>query len=84
LVSNYHSLQKHGISGDFKFIIIDRVPTIDIELTSFERFIMNSYDLLKKFSISSVKAYGLDTSNVTIEQVPLGRIPVGDSDLIRI
>ncbi|SDC98094.1 KUP/HAK/KT family potassium transporter [Williamwhitmania taraxaci] len=84
LVSNYHSLQKHGISGDFKFIIIDRIPTVDIELTSFERLIMNSYDLLKKFSISSVKGYGLDTSNVTIEQVPLGRIPVGDNDLTRI
>ncbi len=84
LVSNYHSLQKHGISGDYKFIVIDRVPTVDIALSSFERFVMNTYDVLKKFSISSVKGYGLDTSNVTIEQVPLGRVPACDNDLIRI
>jgi len=84
LVSNYHSLQKHGISGDFKFIIIDRIPTVDIALTSFERLIMNTYDVLKKFSITSVKGYGLDTSNVTIEQVPLGRVPMGENDLERV
>jgi len=84
LVSNYLSLQKHGVNGDFKFIIIDRIPTVDIELTSFERFIMNSYDVIKKFSISSVRSYGLDTSNVTIEQVPLGKVPPSEDDLIRI
>ena len=84
LISNYQSLQRHGINGDFKFIVIDRIPTVDIELTSFERFIMNTYDVLKKFSITSVKGYGLDTSNVTVEQVPLGRVPVEDNDLVRI
>lgn len=84
LVSNYLSLQKHGVNGDFKFIVIDRIPTVDIELTSFERFIMNSYDVIKKFSISSVRSYGLDTSNVTIEQVPLGKVPPSEDDLIRI
>ncbi|MGD9978270.1 MAG: KUP/HAK/KT family potassium transporter [Bacteroidales bacterium] len=72
IISSYRSLNKHGIAGDFRYIIIDRIQTVDINLTSFERFIMNAYEVVKKFSISNIKAYGLDTSNVTIEQVPLG------------
>jgi len=84
IISTYSSLSKHGIAGDFKFIIIDRIPTVDIELSSFERFIMNAYEVIKKFSISSVKSYGLDTSNVTIEQVPLGIFKSSETDLIRV
>lgn len=84
ITSTYASLSKHGIPGDFKFIIIDRIPTVDIELSSFERFIMNAYEVIKRFSISSVKSYGLDTSNVTIEQVPLGVFKSSESDLLRV
>lgn len=84
ITSTYASLHKHGIPGDFKFIIIDRIPTVDIELTSFERFIMNAYEVIKRFSITSVKSYGLDTSNVTVEQVPLGIFKSSESDLVRV
>ncbi|HUX54066.1 MAG TPA: KUP/HAK/KT family potassium transporter [Williamwhitmania sp.] len=84
IISTYASLHKHGIPGDFKFIIIDRIPTVDIELSSFERFIMNAYEVIKRFSITSVKSYGLDTSNVTVEQVPLGIFKSSESDLVRV
>ncbi|HUW07040.1 MAG TPA: KUP/HAK/KT family potassium transporter [Williamwhitmania sp.] len=84
ITSTYASLHKHGIPGDFKFIIIDRIPTVDIELSSFERFIMNAYEVIKRFSITSVKSYGLDTSNVTVEQVPLGIFKSSESDLVRV
>ncbi|MGE0078512.1 MAG: KUP/HAK/KT family potassium transporter [Bacteroidales bacterium] len=84
IVSSYNSLRKHQISGDFKFIIIDRIPTVDIQLSNFDRFVMNFYEVIKNFSITSVKAYGLDTSNVTIEKVPLGIIKFNEPDFIRI
>jgi hypothetical protein len=32
---------------------------------------MDIYSILKRFGISEVKSMGLDTSNVTIETVPL-------------
>lgn len=84
IMSNYKSLKKHQIPGDFKYIIIDRITTIDIQFTNFERFVMNFYEVIKNFSISSVKAYGLDTSNVTIEKVPLGVIKLHEPDFLRI
>ena len=32
---------------------------------------MDSYDILKKIGIPDEKAYGLDTSNVITEKIPL-------------
>jgi len=32
---------------------------------------MNIYNVLKRFGISDVKAFGLDSSNTVVEQVPL-------------
>lgn len=83
LTSKYYSLSKHNVPGDFRFIIIDRVLTVDTELKSNERFVMNAYDVLKKFSLSSVNAYGLDTSNVIVEQVPLSIAPLQEGGFER-
>lgn len=84
ITSKYYSLSKHNVPSDFKFIIIDRVLTVDTEFSTFERFIMNAYDVLKKFSLSSVNAYGLDTSNVLLEQVPLGIVPMQETGFNRL
>jgi len=83
ITSKYYSLSKHNVPSDFRFIIIDRVLTIDTELSTYDRFIMNTYDIVKSFSLSSISAYGLDTSNVVTEQVPLGIVPLQDSGFIR-
>ena len=72
IISKFQSLAKHNVPGDFRFIIIDRVLTIDTELTTYEKFIMNAYEVVKTFSLSSADSNGFDTSNVVIEQVPLG------------
>ncbi|RPH26909.1 MAG: potassium transporter Kup [Bacteroidales bacterium] len=84
ITSKYYSLSKHNVPSDFRFIIIDRVLTVDTELTTAERFVMNAYDVVKKFSMSSVNAYGLDTSNVMIEQVPLGIVPLTENGFKRL
>jgi len=84
ITSKYYSLSKHNVPSDFRFIIIDRVLTVDTELSTMERFVMNAYDVVKKFSINSVNAYGLDTSNVMVEQVPLGLVPAQENGFQRL
>ncbi|MFH0864700.1 MAG: KUP/HAK/KT family potassium transporter [Bacteroidota bacterium] len=71
MISRYESLKHHNIMGDFRFVVIDRIQNYDFDFSPFEQFIMDSYNWLKKIGISDVKAYGLDTSNVEVEKVPL-------------
>jgi KUP system potassium uptake protein len=84
ILSRYESLRKHKIPGDFKFVMIDRVPNVDIDFSFFERIVMNVYTIIQKISITEVKAFGLDTSNVTVEEVPLSVITVSEKRLKRI
>ncbi len=71
IISNYPSLQKNKIAGDFRFIIIHRVHNRDHEFKFNEKITMNLYNLIKTFGINDINAFGLDTSNVIIETVPL-------------
>jgi KUP system potassium uptake protein len=71
ITSRYDSLRKHHVPGDFKFVIIDRIQNYDFDFKAFEQFIMDVYSVLKNIGVSDTKAYGLDTSNVYIEKVPL-------------
>ncbi|MEI8202538.1 MAG: KUP/HAK/KT family potassium transporter [Bacteroidota bacterium] len=71
ITSRYPSLRKYAVTGDFRFILTDRVQGYDYDFKPFNQFIMDSYDVLKKIGITEVKAYGLDTSNVITETVPL-------------
>ena len=70
-ISKYTSLRKHHVVGDFMFIIIDRIQNYDFDFSAFEQFIMDIYMVLKKIGLSDIRAYGLDTSNVRVEKVPL-------------
>ncbi|MFH1159851.1 MAG: KUP/HAK/KT family potassium transporter, partial [bacterium] len=70
LTSSYASLRKFNIPGDFRFVVIDRVQNYDFDFAASEQLIMNLYDVFKRFGISDVKAFGLDTSTVTLETVP--------------
>lgn len=71
LTSTYPSLQKRGISGDFKFIIIHRLFSPSSNCKPFEKYLMTIYGWIGKMGMSNEKALGLDTSNVTVENVPL-------------
>ncbi|NLJ20722.1 MAG: KUP/HAK/KT family potassium transporter [Bacteroidales bacterium] len=71
LLSNYPSLRKYNIDGDFRFIVIHRVYNQDQGFGFWERFSMNFYNVFRKLGISETGAYGLDTSNVLVEAVPL-------------
>lgn len=71
ITSRYPSLHKYALSGDFRFVLTERVQGYDFDFKPFTQFIMDSYDVLKKIGITDEKAYGLDTSNVETEKIPL-------------
>jgi KUP system potassium uptake protein len=80
----YQPMQKNDLVGDFKFIVMNRFLSSENELNVFDNFVMNTYFLLKRFSIADEKAYGLDYHNVTTEQIPLIVQPAEDLTLVRI
>ena len=71
ITSRYESLNKNNIIGDFKFVVIEKYLSYDNELPFFQKLILNFYFLLKNFSLSESKAFGLDTSSVKVEKFPM-------------
>ena len=84
LTSRYESLHKENIAGDFRFIVMKKFLSYENDLPFFEKIVMESYFTIKKLSLSEEKAFGLDTSNVSIEKVPLIIKQVKDCDLKRL
>jgi KUP system potassium uptake protein len=50
----------------------------------YERLIMDGYFWLDQLSLSEEKAFGLDTSSVTVEKVPMVIAPLKDFKLKRV
>ncbi len=71
ITSQYKSLNKHKIVGDFRFVVIEKVLSRSHNLSFYEKFIMAFYSQLKHLSISEERGFGLDLSFVTVETVPL-------------
>jgi KUP system potassium uptake protein len=71
ITSRYESLQRNNISGDFKFVVIEKYLSYDNDLPFYEKVIMEIYLFLKHISLPEAKAFGLDSSSVKIEKFPL-------------
>lgn len=84
ITSRYVSLQRNKVAGDWQFIVMEKFLSHDNDLPLFERVIMRLYFLLKKFSLSEEKGFGLDSSFVTVEKFPLVVSPVSTLNLRRI
>ena len=84
ITSRYASLNKNNIIGDFRFIVIEKFISYENELPFYEKWILEIHALLKRMSLSEAKAFGLDTSNVTTEAVPLIITPPKEVTLKRI
>ncbi|WP_158796821.1 KUP/HAK/KT family potassium transporter [Pedobacter sp. L105] len=81
IISKYTSLHKHKIAGDFRFILLEKHLSKFSKLSVYERSVMWwYYFVLKKLSLSEEKSFGLDSSYVEIEKVPL--IFVSAEDII--
>jgi KUP system potassium uptake protein len=71
IISRYESLKKHKMIGDFRFVVIEKALTYDNELSFMDKLTLFGYSILKEMSLSEEKAFGLDTSSITVEKVPL-------------
>ena len=83
VTSRYTSLKEQNITGDFKFVVLQRHLSNENELSTYDQFIMDIYFTLDKLSLSEAKAFGLDTSSVLIEKVPLVIAPLKEFKLKR-
>ncbi len=75
---------KYNAEPDFKFVVIEKFLSAENEFTLSEGIILNSYFLLKRYSLSDERAFGLDKSDVEIEYVPLVYQPVNNVELRRV
>lgn len=81
LISPYPSLHKYSMTADFKFIIIQSWASVDSEISAFDRFIIQGYRILKKYSLSTEAHYGIEASNLELEKAP---IQVGPAAKVKI
>ncbi|MGG7179370.1 KUP/HAK/KT family potassium transporter [Clostridium paraputrificum] len=59
------------IVGDFKFILLEEILSNESELSRWDSFITSAKLLIKKLTVSPAKWFGIDTSNVEVEKVPI-------------
>lgn len=84
ITSRYSSLQKNKVAGDWQFIVMEKFLSHDNDLPLGERLTMRFYFILKKFSLSEEKGFGLDSSYVTVEKYPLVVTPYSNLNLKRV
>ncbi len=84
VISRYESLQRNNAVGDFQFIVMEKFLSRDNELAFFEKLILQMYFWIKDKSLSEEKGFGLEQSNVTVEQFPLIVAPVSKLRLKRV
>ena len=74
---------KYNREPDFKFVVIEKYLSVENELVLKDGLLLNSYFFLKHLGLSDEKAFGLDKSDVVVEQVPLIYQPAQNIPLTR-
>jgi KUP system potassium uptake protein len=84
ITSRYESLNRNNVIGDFRFVVLEKFLSNENEIPFYEKIVLDIYFLLKEWSLSEERAFGLDTSSVTVEKVPLVVSPTREINLKRI
>ncbi|MBP6386524.1 MAG: KUP/HAK/KT family potassium transporter [Pseudarcicella sp.] len=84
LTSRYESLNKQNLIGDFRFVVLERFLSYENQLPLMESLVMKAYFFIKQFTNSEDKWFGLDSSSVKVEKVPLIIRPIENINLKRI
>ncbi len=84
ITSRYESLNKNNVIGDFRFVVLEKYLSNDNELPIYEKIILDVYYLMKPITLSEESAFGLDTSSVTVEKVPILIAPAREINLKRL
>lgn len=68
-----YTINQNGkfVVGDFKFVLLEEVLSNEHELSRWDNFITSIKLLIKKWTVSPAKWFGIDTSIVKIEKVPI-------------
>lgn len=74
---------KYNAEPDYKFVIIEKFISVENEFAFKDGWLLTSYFWLKKLSLSDEKAFGLDKSDVAIEEYPMVYSPVNNLELCR-
>lgn len=82
--TKYNLRGKAETVGDFRFVLIEEVLGNSNGLSSFDNFIMGLRLKLKKITVTPEKWFGLDTSVITKEAVPLNVVQTKVKRLTRI
>lgn len=69
--SRTYTTMPDRIIGDFRFILIQEQLSYESELNFWDSLVFKSKLFIKRFTVSPSKWFGLDTSDVYIEKVPL-------------
>ncbi len=75
---------KYNAQPDFKFIVIEKFLSVENEFALKDGLLLNSYFFLKSLGQSDEKAFGLDKSDVVVEDIPLVYHPAQQVELTRI
>ena len=84
ITSRYESLNKNNVIGDFRFVVLEKYLSSDNELPIYEKIVLDIYYLMKPITLSEESAFGLDTSSVTVEKVPILISPGREINLKRL
>ena len=82
--TKYNLRGKAETVGDFRFVLIEEVLGNSNGLSSFDNFIMGLRLKLKKITVTPEKWFGLDTSVITKEAVPLNVVQTKAKKLTRV
>lgn len=74
---------KYNAEPDFKFVVIEKFLSVENEFTFRDGLLLNVYFKLKQLGLSDEKAFGLDKSDVIIEDTPLLYQPMNNIELTR-
>ncbi|HET8829298.1 MAG TPA: KUP/HAK/KT family potassium transporter [Pelobium sp.] len=84
ITSRYSSLSKFNIIGDFRFVVLEKILSRSNKLSFWDKVTMDYYFILKHFSLSEEKGFGLDLSFVSLEKVPLMVSEHDNVELVRL
>ncbi len=84
ITSRYASLSQRHVVGDFRFVVLEKYLSVENDFPTQEKLVMQAYFYIKQFISGEAQYFGLDTSSVKVEKVPLVIAPVREVALTRV
>lgn len=69
--SNTYSIIPNRKLGDFRFVFIEEILSHESKLSAWDALLLRTKFFIQKYTVSPSKWFGLDTSDVYIEKVPM-------------